>query len=265
MKNKPFFSVITCTYNSKRFIERNINSVLGQDFGNYEYIFIDGFSTDGTYELLSEYKRKYPKKIKIFRHEPKGVANAFNKGIEHSSGVFLIHLNSDDYFNSRKSLQDAYEFLETHPGIDWIYGKVDVVNDRGKKIGNFPGFKFFQKSDIKILRLIDYIPHQSVFIKKKVFEKFGYFDEKVKYITDYEYWLRIAGKTKWLFIDKTISNFTARTDSVSLSRKHKEELKRDTLKFHKKYSSPMEHFIFFILNYSFFTDVYRNFRYKAES
>lgn len=263
MKNKPFFSIITCTYNSEKFLERNIKSVLAQTFNNYEYIFIDGYSTDKTYKIISKYQRKYPEKIKVFRHEAKGVANAFNKGIEHSSGIFLIHLNSDDYFNSKESLEHAYDFLKSHQEADWIYGKIDVMNEDGKRVGSFPKFKIFQKSDAKILKLVDYIPHQTVFIKRSVFDKFGYFDEKVKYITDYEYWLRIADKTRWFFINETISSFTARVDSVSLSRKHKKELKYDTLKFHKKYSSPFEHFIFSMLNYSVFTDIYRHFRYRV--
>jgi glycosyltransferase involved in cell wall biosynthesis len=80
---KPFFSIITATLNSEKFLRDNIESVKKQTFQDFEHIFIDGFSNDATVEIIKEYQRERGEsKVKIFQYPPKGVTDAFNKGIQ---------------------------------------------------------------------------------------------------------------------------------------------------------------------------------------
>ncbi len=223
---KPFFSIITCTYNSEKFIERNIKSVLGQTFKNYEHIFIDGYSKDKTLKKIEKYQ-KLNKSVKLFSFPPRGISDAFNKGIKRSKGEYLLFLNSDDYLYDKNVLEDVASFLIKNPDLDWIYGKISVVEEDGKKVGEFPKYKIFQISSKQLLKFINFVPHQAVFIKRKVFEEFGPFDESLETSMDYDYWLKIENKTKWIFFNRVMSNYTIRGDAKSSSAaKLKENLRR---------------------------------------
>ena len=111
------------------------------------------------------------------------------------------------------------EFLNRNKDLDWIYGKINVVEIDGKRVGVFPKRKIFQIGSRTLLKYKNYIPHQAVFIKKEVFQKYGPFDESLKINMDTEYWLRVSNVTKWSFFDKIISNYTLRGDSLSTSKK----------------------------------------------
>lgn len=75
---KPFFTIITCTYNSAIFVENNIRSVKEQSYTDFEHIFIDGNSTDTTLDKIRKYQNKYPQKVMLYARAPKGISNAFN-------------------------------------------------------------------------------------------------------------------------------------------------------------------------------------------
>jgi glycosyltransferase involved in cell wall biosynthesis len=211
---KPFFSIITCTLNSENYLSKNLDSVEKQTFKDCEQIIIDGESTDNTVEIVKK-SSKNNSKIKLFSYPPKGISNAFNLGIKHARGKYIMFLNSDDYFHDDKVLQDSYRFLTTHDSLDWIYGKIDVVEENGRLVGVFPTKKIFQISSNFILKFINFIPHQAVFIKKDVFEKYGGFDTSLKVNMDTDLWLRIAPKTNWNFFDRIVSNYTLRSDSLT--------------------------------------------------
>ncbi len=213
------FSIITCTYNSIKFIERNISSVSNQSFTDFEHIFIDGYSTDGTAEIIKNYQIKHPDVVKFFQIEPKGISSAMNEGIKRSSGEYIIHLHSDDSLYDNNVLADACYFLSKNK-LDWIYGKINVVEESNKSIGIFPSKKIYQNNSKfifgkKLLNYYNYIPHQGVFIKKDVFNKFGYFDEKLKSAMDSDLWFRIKDKTSWLFFDRIVSNYCVHFGSES--------------------------------------------------
>lgn len=86
---RPFFSIITCTYNSEKFLQENIDSVKSQTFKDYEHIFIDGYSTDDTNKIINKYIL-IDRRSKIFKYPPKGISNAFNLGIKKSLGKYLF-------------------------------------------------------------------------------------------------------------------------------------------------------------------------------
>lgn len=218
------FSVITCTYNSAKFLERNIQSVKDQNYKNFEHVFIDGMSGDGTVAIIKKYQENYPDKVKLFQLPPKGISNAMNEGIKNSSGEYLIHLHSDDSFFDNNVLTDVKEFIDGED-LDWIYGKINVVEGDGKTVGLFPEKKIWQLGGSifgnYLLKFFNFVPHQAVFIKKEVFAKYGYFDETISSAMDPDLWLRIRNSTKWNFFDRVISNYCIRSDSESASLKQK--------------------------------------------
>jgi glycosyltransferase involved in cell wall biosynthesis len=247
------FSIITCTYNSAQFLKRNIDSVKSQNYKNFEHIFIDGFSTDGTLDMLEEYRKLFPDKVKIFKYKAKGISNAMNLGIKHSSGDYLIHLHSDDSLYDNSVLSDVNNYLSSN-NFDWIYGKILIRNENFSKVGFYPNKSIFLKkgnSFIKkyILKFINFIPHQSVFIKKDVFNKFGLFDENLKSAMDPDLWLRIKDKTNWIFFDRVISNYSVRKDAQSSGKKNKKENIKNRMIVKRRHLNKIE------ILFSFFVDI----------
>lgn len=247
-KNNPFFSVITCTLNSEKYVSKNIASVDYQTFKDYEHTFIDGGSSDSTIKILNQYKIEVGNRVHVNKYLKRGVSNAFNKGIEKSKGKYLIFLNSDDYFFDKKVLGDVYKFLSKHPECDWIYAKINVIENDGKNIGIFPLKKIFQTSNRRLMKLINFIPHQSVFIKKQIFTDFGKFDSKLKLNMDTDLFLKISPKTNWIFYNRIIANYTLRSDSLSSNRKNKKRALKSLEKVQARYLTQWELFFVKIVN-----------------
>lgn len=221
------FSVVTCTYNSANYIQKNIDSLKKQIYQNFEHIFIDGFSNDKTAEIIKEYQKQFPNKVFLYQVKANGISNAMNEGIKKAAGDFLIHLHADDSLFDKKVLDDVKNFLFGKK-MDWIYGKINVVEENVNSVGTFPNRKIFQNDSSSpfakyLLKFYNYIPHQAVFIKKEIFDKFGYFDETIKSSMDLDVWLRIKDKTRWCFYDRVISNYMIRNESQSAGLKRKRE------------------------------------------
>ncbi|OGH88662.1 MAG: hypothetical protein A3J93_01030 [Candidatus Magasanikbacteria bacterium RIFOXYC2_FULL_42_28] len=246
------FSIITCTYNSAAFLKKNINSVLGQSFGDFEHIFIDAYSSDGTIKLINEYKKLFPNRVKFFQIPPKGISNAMNKGTSQASGDYLIHLHADDNFFSADVLSDVDDFLLGN-NYDWIYGKINVVDDKGLEVGVFPAKKIFQNKNgwfsAWLLRFYNYIPHQAVFIKKAVFKNYGFFDESLSSGMDPDLWLRISKHTKWTFFNRVISNFQVHAEAKSSGVKFKKETENNWQVVQRRYLNGFELILASVINF----------------
>lgn len=247
------FSVITCTYNSKRFIARNIESVSSQSYKGYEHLFVDAYSTDGTVEIIKGYEKKNPGHVKLYQSPPKGIAHAMNEGIKQAKGDFLIHLHSDDSFYDGKVLQDVSDLFAINNGYDWIYGKANVIEEDGRSIGIFPDRKMLQYDNGNsmgryFLKYFNYIPHQAVFIKRAVFERLGYFDEAIKIEMDYDMWLRIKDKTRWSFFNRVVCNYMIRAGAQSSSLAHRKEVLKDHESIQKRHMNLFEYSIVKQLN-----------------
>lgn len=100
MAHRPLFSIATPCYNSEKTIERTIKSVLQQEFKDYEYIIVDGGSTDGTLDIIKKYEPLFEGRMKWKSEPDKGIYDAFNKGVQRSSGYYCWNVNSDDWIES---------------------------------------------------------------------------------------------------------------------------------------------------------------------
>jgi glycosyltransferase involved in cell wall biosynthesis len=253
---KPFFSIITCTLDSEKTISRNIKSVMEQSFQDFEHIFVDGYSKDKTLDFLKQYQGNYPEKIKIITRYPKGIANAFNEGIKESNGNYIIFLNSDDWFYDNKVLEDVYKFLENKEELDWIYGKVVFCDIKGNNLNIIKPIKLLQFKKTNsfakyLLKILHYIPHQAVFMKKSVFENFGYFDEILTPILpDYEFFKRIRNRTNWCFVDRIIANFVFKGNKRPYNEiKKMQEVMKNV---NKKYLNYFDYLILYCLKILFY-------------
>ncbi len=196
MLNNVKVSIITVSFNSVKTIEQTIKSVINQTYKSIEYIIIDGASTDGTQQVIEKYKDR----ISFYVSEKDdGLYYAMNKGIEHASGDIVGIINSDDWY-----VEDAVEnmvvcMLETD--ADLAYGKVVNINTDGRE--ETIGYKPLEK-----IWCYGVIHHPSVFVKRKIYEKYGVFNTGYRIYSDYDLLLRFYSKgIRFEFNDKVIAYF----------------------------------------------------------
>ena len=177
MSKKPLISIITVNLNDLEGLKKTIKSVFDQTWQEFEFIVIDGGSTDGSKELIEENKER----IDHWVSEPdNGIYNAMNKGIELASGEYLFFLNSGDHFVNPQILENNREFIT---GYDLIYFDINVVEEADTYLRYFPEklvFSYFTKHTL---------PHQGTFIKAELFKNVGYYDEKFKIVADWKFFL----------------------------------------------------------------------------
>lgn len=205
------FSIITVCFNSETTIERTIKSVLEQSYHDYEYILVDGASSDRTMEIIHKYEPLFQGRMKVISEPDQGIYDAMNKGIKAASGELIGIVNSDDYYE-----KDALEKIAgAYQGYDYtiIYGLVRSVTD-GKEVMVFlKNHEFLEK---------DMITHPSCFITKKLYERFGMYSLEYPYSSDYEFMLRVnkEKEVKFIKIYEIITNFSTGgvSDSVRAYR-----------------------------------------------
>ena len=175
---KMKLSIITVNLNNKDGLQKTINSVIAQTFKDYEWIVIDGGSSDGSKELI----RKYSDYFSYWVSEPdSGVYNAMNKGIFKARGEYLNFLNSGDCYYSADTLTNLFA---CHVSSDILFGymirKLDgsIINKCMMK-DNLLWTDFYNHN----------IPHQSSFIKKSIFSKYGMYDESYHVIADWKFFI----------------------------------------------------------------------------
>ncbi len=181
-------SVIIPTYNRASFVKEAIESVLNQDYSEFELIIIDDGSTDDTKEVIESFKGK----LKYFYQSHKGVSSARNAGLELAQGNFIAFLDSDDLWKKEK-LKAQMEFIKSHPKIKvcyteeiWIRKGVRV--NPKKKHKKYSGWIFDKVVPICLLSL------SSALFRREIFEEVGLFDETLPVCEDYDLGLRIACK-----------------------------------------------------------------------
>lgn len=200
-KNKlwPKISVVTPTYNCALYIEKCIESVLAQDYPNFEHIIVDGASKDGTLDILN----KYPH-LKWISEPDNGEAEALNKGLRMVTGDIIGWLNADDRY-MRGTFWKVVNEIKKDKDIKLIYGKTVFINENG-----FPTHWVIPAAPINLATLTRWFQlnlfQPSIFFSTKILKDVGYFRQDLKYGIDYEYWLRIAARGyKFHFIDAVLS------------------------------------------------------------
>jgi len=180
-------SIITPSFNSEKTIEETIKSVLSQTYNDIEYLIIDGGSRDRTLEIVDKYKDKISK---IVSEPDKGIYDGMNKGIKLATGEIVGILNSDDLYFDESVIENVMKIFRENK-IDCLWGDLVYFKDDPNKFirvwkgGNYkPGI--FKTGWVP--------PHPTFFVKKEIYEKYGYFRLDFPVAADYELMLRFLEK-----------------------------------------------------------------------
>lgn len=228
--NMPLFSIITVVYNAASTIENTILSVLQQRFSDYEYIIIDGGSTDGTIDIL----KKYSDKIKWISEPDKGIYDAMNKGANKASGKWLFYLGADDLmYNCLDKIAPHFKEENCIFYGDVIFKKTQIRYD-----GKFNSFKLIHKN----------LSHQALFYPKNVFMHYKYETKKYKYLADYFLNLQLWNdkRFKFQYISYVISEYNDEgVSSLNMDKEFIFDRVKNTIKAMPYYYAP---YIFLRLN-----------------
>ena len=166
-------SVITINYNNRDGMRQTIESVVGQTFRDFEYIVIDGGSTDGSVDVIKEYADKIDYWVS---EKDKGIYNAMNKGVAVAHGEYTQFLNSGDYLCDKDVLEKvfAHNFTE-----DIVCGNIITLKGGGMIAPESVTMEYFIKGSL---------PHPSAFIKRELFDTHLY-DEQYKISGDWEFFI----------------------------------------------------------------------------
>lgn len=184
-------SIVTATYNSGSTIRDTLESVLRQDYRNYEHLIIDGQSKDNTIAICREYIDRYEGRLVIVSEPDKGIYDAMNKGLSRATGDIVGILNSDDFYSSGDVLSKVAEefLLDKSDKLDAIYGDVHFVDSSDlTKCVRYYTSRFFRRWTM----LMGYQPaHPSFYCKRECYEKYGSFDISYRIAADFENLLRL--------------------------------------------------------------------------
>jgi glycosyltransferase involved in cell wall biosynthesis len=179
-------SIITCTWNSEPYLQESIESVLAQDYPDIEYIFVDGGSTDGTLERIRALTRPYT----LLNDVRGGVSRAMNEGIRAATGDIVAHLHGDDYYLHPNTISTVVKAFQERKAA-WLIGQA-VRNVNGQM--QHPMNARTAYSYGRLLGGGFNVPHVATFVRRRLFEELGMFDETLKYSMDWDLWLRLAHK-----------------------------------------------------------------------
>ena len=214
------FSIITVCFNSEKTIEKTIERMLQQTIQDFEYIIVDGGSTDGTLSIIKKYETLFNGRMRWISEPDKGIYDAMNKGIRMAQGELIGIVNSDDFYekDTLEKVKSAYR------GYDYtiIYGLLRTLFHGKEKMVYLKSPEFIEE---------DMIAHPSCFVTKKLYDKYGSYSLEYPYSADYEFMLRIRNQknVQYVPIYNVLSNFSV--DGASSSIKGY----RDTMKLKKMY------------------------------
>ncbi len=228
----PVLSIITINYNNKKGLEDTIVSVTGQTIKHFEFIIIDGGSTDGGKEVIDNYKNSVTYSVS---EKDNGVYDAQNKGIKAAKGDYLLFLNSGDTFYNTRVIEEFYKFIDSEkPAI--AYGDSNLVcPDKKDEILRQP-----EKLDLHYFfrRTLN---HQATFIKRELFFGYGLYDLNYRICADFDFFFKVFVNQPQYFkhFNCVVCNYM--NDGISSSSKNYDQMVSEKQTILKKNLSKEEY------------------------
>ncbi len=206
LTDPPLISVVTPSFNQGPYIERTLKSVLDQEYPRLQFVVQDGGSKDETTAVLDRYRDRLHH---CDSRPDRGQSHAINLGFAHTSGEIMAYLNSDDLLLPG-SLHAVAQFFQTHPEVDVLYGHRIVIDERDGERGRW----VLPPHDPEILKWVDYIPQETLFWRRRVWERVGGIDENFRFAMDWDLLLRfqLAG-AKFHRLGRFLGAFRVHTQS----------------------------------------------------
>lgn len=218
-KDYPLVSVIVPSYNHSRYISECLQSILDQDYPNFELIIVDDASTDNSQEIISGFAGQDSRIAFVANEKNLGLTRTLNKALKHfAKGEYIIEIASDDIFCPDR-IKSQVDFMEQHPEFGFAYSRAYQIDKNSKIIGEVSlaprtGWIF---DDLFLARFN--IPASTCIYRSKVFEEVGYYNQEAM-VEDSDIWYKITKKYQVGFLD--IFTVYYRRHETNMSRKYVE-------------------------------------------
>lgn len=219
------FSIVTPSLNQGMFIKDTIDSVLKQNYDNYEHIVMDGGSVDNTEDIVKNYPG-----VKYIREEDTGPADAINKGFAMSTGEIFGWINSDDYYE-KNIFEGINSIFESNPEIGMVIGNLTVINQEGKILLKEKTYPY--NRDYLIHVNADVIRQPCTFFRRDLFYKAGKLNINLKYVFDYDLFIRMLGFTEVMYTDQYYAVYREHDNTLTRLnlRKQSSEIRKVSAKY----------------------------------
>ena len=210
--NAPFFSILTAVRNAEAALPATLESVRRQTYPRCEHVVVDGASSDGTPDLL---RRAGSARLRWISEPDRGIAHAFNKGVEMAAGNVLLFLGAGDRLADDRVLADVAERLRGLPRPWVAYGDCRFEYPGGSVRlvrRNFSPARF---------RRYCCLPHQATWVDRDLFRRYGLFDESFGLSMDYEHFARFVDRHPPAYLSRLISSMTRGGVSTAAVRAHR--------------------------------------------
>lgn len=221
--NEPLVSILIINYNCAKYVLETLHSIAGQTYQNTELVIIDDFSTDNSASIIEDWLITYNKPCQFIRHkENLGVVKTINEAVRSSKGKYISFIATDDLYLPEKTSIQVNLLESSADDICAVYSDGYLINeDSSPRYGWFiqrqHSFAEVPSGNIyNELLTTNWIPGMSLLMKKSCITEAGYFDENLKY-EDYDMWLRLAKKYKFLFSDFVSCKYRIRNSSMSFN------------------------------------------------
>jgi len=213
----PKITVVMPVYNSEKYLDIAIESILNQTFTNFEFVIVDDASTDSSVEIINSYQDQ---RIKLIKNNVNlGIPISRNKCLQESSGEYIAVLDSDDYaYPSR--LAEQLEFMENNPDFGMVGSWVELMDENGDLTGEVWNE---EEPDQKIpCRLLfhNYFAHSAVFLRRSALDAVKingeFYRKDYPNAQDYDLWVRISRKFKVWNFPKVLIKYRVHSNCISL-------------------------------------------------
>ena len=215
-------TIITINRNNSSGLEKTMQSVLSQTCSDYEYVVVDGASTDQSVDVIRKTADQFGDRIKWISEPDKGIYNAMNKGIRMATGDYVEFLNSGDDLASGDVVSRMYAALEEKGYPSILYGNMLKDMPDGTVIRD----KCFAAQDITFLGFYTgTLNHSPAYIRRSLFDKYGLYDESLKIVSDWKWYLQaiVLGEEKPCYVDIDVTLF----DMTGISETNHDLLKKE--------------------------------------
>jgi len=218
-------SIVMPVYNSEKYLEETIKSVLGQSYSNFELIIVDDGSTDNSLNIAREFAKKDKRVAVIALKENQGFAKARNEGLKRAKGEFITGMDSDDIMLPN-AIKARVEFLNSHPEVDLVFGKIHKVIDReGNLIENafseeIQQFHRREKDNNfygKVKELELWIPSADVtsMLRRNLLFQTGYYEESLLVGADKDFFFRALRRSNPAYVPEPVVLYRLHDSNLS--------------------------------------------------
>lgn len=214
--SKVSISVLMPAYNAQEYLDASIQSILDQTFRGFEFIIVDDYSTDRSWEIIKKYARKDKRIVTLRNKRNLRTTVTLNRGLELAKGKYIARMDADDWSYPDR-LQKQYKFMEKHPEVG-VSGGIIEVCDENLKVINLRRYPLDDSGARKIIFRYSPFAHPATIWRMKDLKTVGGYNKNIPLSQDYELYFRIGKVSKFGNLKDTLLKLRTHSDSSSIVR-----------------------------------------------